>query len=563
MRSFTSTELKINTWGDIKPYFENLLERTLNSPEQYHQWLRDRSELESVISEDMAWRYVRMSCDTANEEKVNAYNYFVSEIEPQISPLSNELDEKALASPFRKELKGQAFEIMFRSMDKNTQIFREANVPLFAELTQESQKYGATVGAMTVEMDGQEVTLQKASDKLQSTNRTEREETYFKINQRRLQDSGSLNELYHNLILKRHQVAQNADFANFRDYMFSAMGRFDYTKEDCFAFHEAVQNEIVPLLNILANDRKEKLKLDELRPWDLSVDKSGKAPLKPFDSAAELLEKTITCFDKLDTFLGDCLREMQKLNRFDLESRKGKAPGGYNYPMEETGYPFIFMNATSNFRDMITLLHEGGHAVHSVLTKDLELNSFRGFTSEVAELASMSMELITMDHWDLFFPNPDDLKRAKRQHLESILETLPWVATIDKFQHWVYENPTHTTEERTAEWNKLHSAFSSNVIDWSDLQSFKDNIWQKQLHLYEVPFYYIEYGIAQLGAVAVWKNYKENPKEGLKQYLAALSLGYTKPIKEIYATAGIRFDFSHIYISELMAFVKEELDLLK
>ena len=559
MRTFISPQLKINTWDDLKPYFENLLERSLSTLESFQQWLRDRSELESVISEDLAWRYVRMTCDTANEDKLKAYTYFVSEIEPQISPLSNQLDEKALACPFRQNLTRKEYEIMFRSMEKNTQIFREANVPLFAQLSQESQKYGATVGAMTVEIDGQEVTLQKASDRLQSTNRQEREEVYRKINERRLKDASALNELYNKLVGIRHQVAKNADFDNFRDFMFVSMGRFDYTKEDCFAFHEAVQNEVVPLLNDLAQDRKDKLNLAELRPWDLSVDKLGKSPLKPFESGNELLEKTIHCFDKLDTFLGDCLREMQKLNRFDLESRKGKAPGGYNYPMEETGYPFIFMNATSNFRDMITLLHEGGHAVHSVLTKDLELNSFRSFTSEVAELASMSMELITMDHWDIFFSNVEELKRAKRQHLEQIIETLPWVATIDKFQHWIYENPGHTIAQRTAEWNKVHAAFSADIIDWGGLQPYKDNIWQKQLHLYEVPFYYIEYGIAQLGALAVWKNCKENPEKGLKQYLAALSLGYTKPIKEIYATAGVRFDFSKDYISELMTFVKGEL----
>lgn len=562
MRTFTAQNLHISTWDDLKWYFDNLLNRPIDTIGDYKLWLHDRSELESVISEDLAWRYVRMTCDTANEEKVQAYTFFISEIEPQISPISNKLDEKALNSPFRKELVGKEYEIMFRSIEKNIQVFREENVPILSEISQESQKYGATVGAMTVEIEGKEVTLPKASDKLQSTNREERREVYYKINDRRLKDASSLNELYNKLISLRHHVAINADFANFRDYMFAAMGRFDYTKEDCFAFHEAVLSQVVPLLDVLAKDRKEKLKLTDLRPWDLSVDKSGQPPLKPFETGQELLEKTIQCFDQLDTFLGDCLREMKKLDRFDLESRKGKAPGGYNYPMEETGYPFIFMNATSNFRDMITILHEGGHAVHSVLTKDLELNSFRAITSEVAELASMSMELITMDHWNIFFPNEEDLKRAKRQHLEQIIETLPWVATIDKFQHWIYEHPVHTTEERKTEWNKIHSSFSSKLIDWEGLQSFKDNIWQKQLHLYEVPFYYVEYGIAQLGAVAVWKNYRENPKEGLKKYMDALSLGYTKPIKEIYATAGIQFNFSKEYISELMGFVKGELENL-
>ena len=562
IRNFVASNLQIKTWDDIKQYFEELLQRPLTNINELKKWLKDRSELESVISEDLAWRYVRMTCDTTDQEKVDAYTFFVSEIEPQISPISNKLDEKVLASPYKAQLTGEEYEIMFRSIEKNIQVFREENVPILSEVAQESQKYGGIVGKMMVEIDGEEVTLPKASDKLQSTDRKEREEVYRKINNRRLQDANELDELFNKLISLRNSIGLNAGFSNFRDYMFVALGRFDYTKEDCFAFHDAVQNEIVPLLNTLAEDRKQKLNLSELRPWDLSVDKTGKPALKPFSGGEDLLQKTIECFDKLDPFLGDCLREMKKMGRFDLESRKGKAPGGYNYPMEETGHPFIFMNATSNFRDMITLLHEGGHAVHSVLTKDLELNSFRGITSETAELASMSMELITMDHWDIFFPDAEDLKRAKRMHLEQIIETLPWVATIDKYQHWIYENPNHTVDQRKTKWNELHSAFSSNIIDWDGLQTYKDNIWQKQLHLYEVPFYYIEYGIAQLGAVAVWKNHKENPAKGLKQYLAALSLGYTKPIKEIYAAAGIRFNFSKKYIHELMQFVKNELESL-
>ncbi len=562
IRNFVASELQIKTWDDIKKYFEELLQRPINSLAGLKKWLKDRSELESVISEDLAWRYVNMTCDTTDQQKVDSYTIFVSEIEPLISPVSNKLDEKVLSSPYKSQLTGPEYEIMFRSIEKNIKIFREENVPILSEIAQESQKYGGIVGKMMVEIDGQEVTLPKASDKLQSTDRNEREDVYRKINKRRLQDADELNTLFNTLISLRNSVGLKAGFGNFRDYMFTAMGRFDYTKEDCFAFHDAVENEVVPLLDTLAEDRKKMLKLSELRPWDLSVDKTGKPALKPFSGGEDLLQKTIKCFDRLDPFLGDCLREMKKMGRFDLESRKGKAPGGYNYPMEETGYPFIFMNATSNFRDMITLLHEGGHAVHSVLTKDLELNSFRGITSETAELASMSMELITMDNWDIFFPDAEDLKRAKRMHLEQIIETLPWVATIDKYQHWIYENPNHRVEQRKTKWNELHSAFTSNVIDWSGLQEFKDNIWQKQLHLYEVPFYYIEYGIAQLGAVAVWKNYKENPTQGLKQYMAALSLGYTKPIKEIYAAAGIRFDFSKKYISELMQFVKTELESL-
>jgi oligoendopeptidase F len=304
------------------------------------------------------------------------------------------------------------------------------------------------------------------------------------------------------------------------------------------------------------------LNVDALRPWDKAVDPEGKDALKAFNDGKELTDKTIECFYKIDAYLGQCLSIMKEMGHLDLESRKGKAPGGYNYPLSEIGVPFIFMNATSTLRDMVTIMHEGGHAIHNFLTRELELNDFKSTPSEVAELASMSMELISMDHWDIFFSNPDDLKRAKREHLEDLIETLPWVATIDKYQHWLYENPTHSLDERRQNWNRIFDEFTDTVTDWSGLQDAKDYLWQKQLHLYEVPFYYIEYGMAQLGAIAVWRNYRQDKQKGLEGYMNALKLGYMKSIPEVYKAANIKFDFSRPYIKELMEFVKKELDAI-
>jgi oligoendopeptidase F len=357
-------------------------------------------------------------------------------------------------------------------------------------------------------------------------------------------------------------VARNAGFKNFRDYMFVALGRFDYTAADCFDFHQAIASEVVPLMNEFASDRKRMLKLDRLRPWDKAVDPEGKEALKPFDGGKDLTEKTIEVFHRLDPYLGNCLSTMRAMGHLDLESRKGKAPGGYNYPLAEIGVPFIFMNATSTLRDMVTLMHEGGHAIHNFLTRDLLLNDFKSTPSEVAELASMSMELISMDHWDVFFSNPDDLRRAKREHMEDILETLPWVSTIDAFQHWIYENPNHSTSDRRTQWNKIADTYSDTITDWEGLQESRDFLWQKQLHLYEVPFYYIEYGMAQLGAIAVWRNFRADPAKGLEGYKNALRLGYMRTIPEIYAAANIRFDFSRKYIHELIDFVRKELAAL-
>ena len=559
-RKFLPEDYKLSTWEALKPFFDVLLASELSTATQLKKWLHDRSELESVLSEDMGWRYIRMTCFTENEEYRNAYQDFVQNIQPQIAPVSDLLNKKALASPFLFELeKEPGYDMMIRNLRKDIELFREENIPLFTEISTETQKYAQISGAMTIEQNGQELTLQQAAVILQDIDRTKREEVYRKINTRRLQDKVTLNDLYSTLIHLRHKVSTNAGFSNFRDYMFKSYGRFDYTPADCFKFHEAIETEVVPILNELSKERKEKLKVNQLRPWDKAVDAEGREALKAFVDGKDLTEKSITCFRKLDPFLGECLSIMKKMGHLDLESRKGKAPGGYNYPLAEIGVPFIFMNATSRMRDMTTIMHEGGHAVHNFLTKDLEINDFKSPPMEVAELASMAMELISMDQWQIFFPNEAELKRAKRDQLEDIIETLPWVATIDKFQHWIYENPTHSLEDRKANWNKTFNRFADTVTDWSGLEEAKDYMWQKQLHLYEVPFYYIEYGMAQLGAIAVWRNFRENKQKGLEGYMNALRLGYMKTIPEIYKAAGIKFDFTRGYIKELLSFVKDEL----
>ncbi|MVM32170.1 M3 family oligoendopeptidase [Spirosoma sp. HMF4905] len=558
-RPFIGETIALQSWDDVKPLYDDLLARPLRDAEDLRQWLLDRSELESYLSEDFAWRYIRMTCDTANEELVNNLNFFIAEIQPPMTAYGNDLDLKAVNSPFLSQLTDEGYDVMVRGMKKAIEIFREENIPLQTELQTEERKYGAIVGAMTVTIDGNEMTLPAASDRLQSTDRAVREDAWRKIWERRYQDHEVLDQLFDRLRTLRHQIAINAGFANFRDYSFAALGRFDYTPQDCFNFHESVAESVVPLLNDLASERKEKLSVDPLRPWDAKVDVEGRPPLKPFATGDELLEKAITCFDRLDRELGDDLRIMRAMGHLDLESRKGKAPGGYNYPLEEIGVPFIFMNATSSLRDLVTMVHEGGHAVHSFLTRDLPLKAFRNPPMEVAELASMSMELLSMDHWDVFFENPDELRRAKLQHLESIIETLPWVATIDKFQHWIYENPTHTDAERRENWLRIYNQFADTITNWDGFAFYQEYIWQRQLHLYEVPFYYIEYGIAQLGAIGVWRNYRQDPKAGLAGYKKALSLGYKAPIREIYAAANVPFDFSRDHIQELMRFVGDEI----
>ncbi len=560
-REYLPKNLEIK-WETIEPIFQELLSRNFNNTTDLEQWLRDRSELEAALEEDFAWRYIRMTCDTSNEKLVADFHYFATEIEPKMAPLTNELNKKFIQCPFINELDQEKYFILIRGTKKALELFRDENVPLQTEIQVEQQKYQAIAGAMSVKLDGQEYTLEQAAVRLKDVNRSIRKEAWEAISKRRLQDKETLNDLFDKLVKLRHQVAVNAGFANFRDYMFQALGRFDYTPEDCFRFHEAIENQVVPVLAKQAELRKNALNLADLKPWDTEVDISGKVALKPFKNGQELIEKTISCFTKLHPALGERIEVMKANGLFDVESRKGKAPGGYNYPLAETGAPFIFMNSANTFRDLTTMVHEGGHAIHTFLTADLELNDFKHCPSEVAELASMSMELISMDEWDTYFDNEEELKRAKRDQLKDVLKTLPWVATVDQFQHWIYTNPEHTAEERNKAWNKIFERFGANFTDWSEYPETEAYLWQKQLHIFEVPFYYIEYGIAQLGAIAVWKNYKTNPEKGLASYLDALKLGYTKTIQEIYATAGIRFDFSPDYVQELIQFVQDELTKL-
>jgi oligoendopeptidase F len=424
------------------------------------------------------------------------------------------------------------------------------------------QQYGTIAGKMTVQVNGQEYTLQQAGKFLESHDRNLREEVYRKIQERRLQDQQAMHDLYTQLVQKRDQVAKNAGFANYRDYKFVELGRFDYTKEDCFQFHEAVKLHVLPLIEKIYAKKKKKLGLDTLRPWDTEAEPEGTEPLKPFATGNELYEKSVKCFEELNPFFADCLRKMKAMNHFDLESRKGKAPGGYNCPLTESGAPFIFMNAAGQMSDVTTMVHEGGHAVHSFLAHGLELSAFKEYPMEIAEVASMSMELFSMYHWDAFFDDAEELKRAREHQLERTITIFPWIAIIDKFQHWVYENPQHTVEERTEKWMAILNEFSTNSIDFTGLEIFRSIAWQRQLHLFEVPFYYIEYGIAQLGAIGLWMQYRQDPEKALNNYMQALSLGGTRTLPELYKAAGLKFDLSPAHIKTLMEFTAKEMEAL-
>jgi len=559
-RNFLPENFTVTTWEALEPYFKTILEREINSLKDLENWLKDMSELEAVVSEDACWRQIKMTCDTTDKALEESFTFFCMEIQPQLQAYADALNKKLVNCVYTKELNQEKFYTYLRSVGKSIELFREENIAIQAELSVMQQKFGVISGSMTVEVNNKEYTLQQAAKFFENPDRNLREEVYKKINERRLQDKEKLNNLYTQLIEKRHQIAVNAGFANYRDYKFEELGRFDYTKEDCFNFHEAVKLYVMPLVNKINKNKKIKLQLDVLKPWDTEAEPEGLQPLKPFTTGKELYEKSVQCFESLHPFFADCLRKMNELNHFDLESRKGKAPGGYNCPLAESGAPFIFMNAAGQMSDVTTMVHEGGHAIHSFLSHNLELSAFKNYPMEIAEVASMSMELFSMNYWNSFFDNAEDLKRAKENQLERVITIFPWIAVIDKFQHWVYEFPTHTLEERENKWLEILKEFSSEVIDFTGLEQYRSIAWQKQLHLFEVPFYYIEYGIAQLGAIGLWMQFKQNAQQALNNYVNALSLGGTKTLPELYKAAGLKFDFSPAHIKTLMEFVNDELE---
>lgn len=561
-RHFLPAGFSITDWKSLEPYFRDLFEREINSGQELEKWLKDSSELEAIVSEDANWRQIRMTCDTENKELENAFTFFVMEIQPHIQYYADKLNRKLIENPLTRELDHDKYFTFLRNIKKSIDLFREENIALNSELSVMAQQYGVIAGKMTVQVEGKEYTIQQATKFLENPNRNLREDVYRKINERRLLDKDELNKLFTSLIQKRNQVALNAGLPNYRDFRFKELGRFDYTREDCFQFHEAVKQNILPLVNEIYKKKKVKLGIDPLRPWDTEAEPAGITPLNPFKTSDELLQKTLQCLDEVNPFFAECLQQMQRMHRLDLESRKGKAPGGYNCPLPETGAPFIFMNAAGQMGDVTTIIHEGGHAVHSFLTHPLALTGFKEYPMEIAEVASMSMELFSMDYWDVFFDNEEELKRAKEYQLERVITIFPWIAIIDKFQHWVYENPAHTEEQRAATWMEILNEFTSPEIDFSGLNEYRKYGWQRQLHLFEVPFYYIEYGIAQLGAIGLWMQFKKNKQAALNNYIQALSLGGTATLPQLFQKAGLSFDFSSQYVSELMSFVHSEMKQL-
>src|ERR1041385_4283204 len=561
-RRFVPAKLNLGDWSQISPLYDKLEAslRKINSARALEKWLLDWSELASAIEEEGARRHIAMTCHTDNPEAEKAFLEFIEKIEPQMKPRNFRLDQGYLAHPARKKLSKARYALYDKHTKVHVELFREENVALETEDDRLGQQYQKITGAQTVNFRGDEKTLIQMGRYLEEPDRPLREEAWTVVAKRRLQDKEKFEDIFDQMLTLRQKIAKNAGFSNYRDYKFKHRGRFDYTPNDCLKFHDAVEKHVMPLLHCLNNERKKDLGLKKLRPWDLAVDPENQPPLRPFEKIETMVERTQTIFDKLDAGLAAGFRQMDDLKLLDLANRKGKAPGGYQTTLSEARLPFIFMNAIGVQRDVETILHEAGHAFHTLAAREEDFKAYRHAPTEFCEVASMSMELLGNEYLETFY-KPDEAKRARREHLEGIIEVFPWIATVDAFQHWIYTHPNHTRAQRKAAWNGLMKRFGAKV-DWTGYEDARGYLWHRQLHIFLYPFYYIEYGIAQLGALQVWANSKRNHAKALRQYQNALALGGSKPLPKLFTAAGCRFDFSAKTVKPLAQLVQSELTKL-
>jgi oligoendopeptidase F len=541
-RRFVPVDLALGQWDAVAPFFDQLEARAAGcaSVAELERWLLDAGELSAALDEERARRYIAKTCHTDNAEAEKAYLHFVEVIDPALKPRQFTLAELFLKHTFRHQLSPAQYEVFDRATALQVELYRPENIPLETEEAKVGNEYNKLSGSLTVDFRGEEKTLVAMGRFQEEPDRALREEAWKSVAARRVQEADRFDAFLDELIRIRHQIALNAGFRDYVSYAYRMRGRFDYGPEDCHKFHDAIETEVMPIFRKLQSQRRQKLGVERLRPWDTQVDPMNRPPLKPFSTSAEMETGVQTVFDRMNPELAAGFRGMREKRLLDLDNRKGKAPGGYQYTLSEARLPFIFMNSVGLQRDLETILHEAGHAFHA--------------------LACMAMELLGAEHLEVFY-SPTDALRARTVHLEGVIGVFPWIATIDAFQHWLYSHPNHSRDERRAAWLALMDRFGGD-IDWSGCESARANLWHKQLHVFLYPFYYVEYGIAQLGALQVWVNAQRDPVKALADYQAGLALGGSRPLPELFAKAGCRFDFGRETVRPLVVRVSEALDRL-
>jgi len=559
-RRFVAAGDCLDDWSRIESYFERLVQRALDDVPSLEEWLIDCGELLACIEEVGTDRHVKMTCQTDDPGRRAAFLDFIENVEPKCKPACHELDKCYIRSEASTRLRRERYHVLDRNIRARVELFRPENVSLQTEEAKLRQRYQEISGAQTVPFEGREQTLQQLALYAERIDRDIRRQAWEAEASRRLRDVDALDDVFDQLLRLRHRMARNAGCRDYREYAFKAKQRFDYTPQDCLAFHSAVERTAVPAARMLQHQRRSALNVSPLRPWDLSVDVKGRPPLRPFQGVEDLCDKASRVFHRVDPELGDQFDEMRRAGYLDLESRKGKAPGGYQATYEESRHPFIFMNAVGVHRDVRTLIHEGGHAFHQFAARQDPLLAYRSSPIEFAEVASFGMEMLALDYLTEVY-DPEEFARAKRAQLEGIIALFPWVATIDAFQHFLYANPDHTREERKCQWLALRERFGG-IEDYTGHEDALAHSWHRQLHLFEAPFYYIEYGIAKLGALQIWNRARSDRPGATRRYREALRLGGSRPLPDLFSASGATFDFSEKTLDPLLSAVREELDRL-
>ncbi|ANS48141.1 M3 family oligoendopeptidase [Bacillus thuringiensis] len=547
----------------LEKTLSTLLNKMISSKLDLENWLKEQSKVIWDIEEQLRSHYIAFQCNTDDEEIKDTFEHDQQFVKPLLKRYQNLLDNKYLESPFRMELDSNVYGLLDTKIKNAQKLFCEENIELEIKEDKLITEYFEITGGLSGIWDGEEKTITELQSYLQDSNRDTRKKAKTIISEQFLSVEKELQNILNQLIEIRHQKAKNIQLENYRDYMFKKYERFDYSAKDCYELAESIRKYVVPLKDKILLEKKDKLQIDTLRPWDVSAVTPDQKVLKPIANENDLIEKSTHIFNKLDVEFSALLNRMYKHNCLDLTSRKGKAAGGFCEYLPASQLSYIFMNLNYTQDDIVTFIHEMGHSIHNELIKPLKLRQYIEIPAETAELASMTMELFSLNYWDTFYTDKKDLKQAKINFFKDVISYLPIMLIVDQFQHWLYENPSHTSEERNEKYLQLQKHYQSSVIHIDGYENWIATSWLPVLHIFEVPFYYIEYAIAQLGALQMYKQYKEDPKQALENYKKALSLGSSQSIKEVYDAAGIRFDFSGETIKELMLFVEKELELLE
>ncbi len=540
-RRYVPTDLDCSCLEELEGICRELLARPLPSLRSVLRWFRDTAEFTTVLEEYDSLVYIRKSVDTRDKKAQGAFLHQIQRVHPGLAPYRDKLNKRLLDHPLRRKFP-KSWDRMLRSRQNAVDLFHDENVPLERQTEEVSQEYSQLMGGLEVVFEGRKQTLIQMGVYLESPDRALRQRAWETVARRRLKEKEKVESIYDRLVELRHQIAVNAGFSNFRDFCHLKYDRFDYSPKECFQFHKSVEEVVVPAVRALLKRRSQEMRVPRIRPWDLAVDPLGRRPLKPFRQGRELAERCQRVFQRLDPVLGRQFATMQRHGVLDLDNRSGKEPGGYQTTLPERKLPFIFMNAVGRDTDVRTLLHEGGHAFHMLASCDLPVTDYRHAPTEFCEVASMGMELIANREISVFYPDSEDAVRSTQSLLEGTLEVMPWVATIDAFQHWVYTHPHHSRSERAREWMNIRARFSDGT-DWSGLETIEKSLWHRQLHLFGIPFYYIEYGIAQMGAWMVWRRSLKDRRAALGAYKQALKLGGSVGLPALFKAAGGRFDF--------------------